>query len=260
LGILPSIERLFHITTGMTLAELRDPRRSLLRQLQQRAPGTWEHSMQVATIAEAAAESIGADGLLCYVGGLYHDIGKMHKPQYFVENQSNGENLHDSLSPAMSLLVIVNHVKDGMELAREYNVPRAITQFIESHHGTTVVEYFYHQAVKQAEDDRDIPDEDTFRYSGPRPRTREAAILMVSDAVESAVRSMDSPSPAQIEGLVHDLARKRLLDGQFNECPLTLSELSTVQEAIVKRVAASRHGRIAYPDAAADPTATEGIA
>ena len=122
----------------------------------------------------------------------------------------------------MSLLVIVNHVKDGMELAREYNVPRAIKHFIESHHGTTVVEYFYHQAVKQAEDDRDAPDEETFRYGGPRPRTREAAILMVSDAVESAVRSMDNPSPAQIEGLVHDLARKRLLDGQFNECPLDI--------------------------------------
>ena len=216
--------------------------------------------MQVATIAEAAAESIGADGLLCYVGGLYHDIGKMHKPQYFIENQSNGENLHDSLSPAMSLLVIVNHVKDGMELAREYNVPRAIKHFIESHHGTTVVEYFYHQAVKQAEDDRDIPDEETFRYGGPRPRTREAAILMVSDAVESAVRSMDNPSPAQIEGLVHDLARKRLLDGQFNECPLTLRELRTVQEAIVKRVAASRHVRIAYPEGEGDPAATQGLA
>jgi len=260
LGILPSIERLFRITTGMTLAELRDPRRPLLRQLQQRAPGTWEHSMQVATIAEAAAEAIGADGLLCYVGGLYHDIGKMHKPQYFIENQSNGENLHDSLSPAMSLLVIVNHVKDGMELAREYNVPRAIKHFIESHHGTTVVEYFYHQAVKQAEDDRDAPDEETFRYGGPRPRTREAAILMVSDAVESAVRSMDNPSPAQIEGLVHDLARKRLLDGQFSECPLTLNELGTVQDAIVKRVAASRHVRIAYPEVEGDPAATQGLA
>jgi hypothetical protein len=248
LGILPSIERLFHITTGMTLAELRDPRRSLLRQLQQLAPGTWEHSMQVASIAEAAAEAIGADGLLCYVGGLYHDIGKMHKPQYFVENQSGGENLHDTLSPAMSLLVIVNHVKDGMELADEYNLPRKLSHFIESHHGTTVVEYFYHQAVKQAEDDRDIPDEDTFRYPGPRPQTREAAILMVSDAVESAVRSMENPGGSQIEGLVRDLVKKRLLDGQFSECPLTMNELRIVQEVIVKRMAASRHARIAYPD------------
>jgi putative nucleotidyltransferase with HDIG domain len=248
LGILPSIERLFHITTGMTLAELRDPRRPLLRQLQQRAPGTWEHSMQVASIGEAAAEAIGADGLLTYVGGLYHDIGKMHKPQYFVENQIAGENLHDALSPAMSLLVIVNHVKDGMELAREYNLPRQIAHFIEAHHGTTLVEYFYHQALQQTEDDRDAPDEDTFRYPGPRPQTREVAILMLSDAVESAVRSMDNPGGAQIEGLVHDLARKRLLDGQFSECPLTLNELRLVQDAIVKRVAASRHGRIAYPD------------
>lgn len=204
--------------------------------------------MQVASIGEAAAEAIGADGLLTYVGGLYHDIGKMHKPQYFVENQIAGENLHDALSPAMSLLVIVNHVKDGMELAREYNLPRQIAHFIEAHHGTTLVEYFYHQALQQTEDDRDAPDEDTFRYPGPRPQTREVAILMLSDAVESAVRSMDNPGGAQIEGLVHDLARKRLLDGQFSECPLTLNELRLVQDAIVKRVAASRHGRIAYPD------------
>ncbi|MCH2139128.1 MAG: HDIG domain-containing protein [Phycisphaerales bacterium] len=248
LGILPSIERLFHITTGMTLAELRDPRRPLLRQLQQRAPGTWEHSMQVASIAEAAAEAIGADGLLTYVGGLYHDIGKMHKPQYFVENQSGGENPHDTLSPTMSLLVIVNHVKDGMELADEYALPRQITHFIEAHHGTTLVEYFYHQALQHSEDDRDAPDEDTFRYPGPKPRTREAAILMIADAVESAVRAMDNPGGAQIEGLVHDIARKRLLDGQLSNCPLTLDELRIVQETIIKRVAASRHARIAYPD------------
>ncbi len=249
LGILPSIERLFHITTGMTLAELRDPRRPLLRELQQRAPGTYDHSLQVASIAEAAAESIGADGLLVYVGGLYHDIGKMHKPQYFVENQQGGENRHDNLSPAMSLLVIIGHVKDGIELAREYRVPRAIIHFIESHHGTTLVEYFFHAAKQRAEEagDKESPQEVEFRYPGPKPNTREAAILMLSDCVESATRAMADPTPGQIEGLVHDLAQKRLLDGQFDQCPMTLAELSKVKEAILARVGAIHHGRIAYP-------------
>ena len=250
LGILPSIERVFHITTGMTLAELRDPRRPLLRELQQRAPGTYDHSMQVASIAEAAAESIGADGLLVYVGGLYHDIGKMHKPQYFVENQQGGENRHDNLSPAMSLLVIIGHVKDGIELAREYRVPRTIVHFIESHHGTTLVEYFYRVAKQRAEEagDKESVEEVGFRYPGPRPQTKEAAILMLSDCVESATRAMNEPTPAQIEGLVDELAKKRLLDGQFDQCPLTLAELSKVKEAILARVGAIHHGRIAYPE------------
>ncbi|MCP4758271.1 MAG: HDIG domain-containing protein [Planctomycetes bacterium] len=249
LGILPSIERVFHITTGMTLAELRDPRRPLLRELQQRAPGTYDHSLQVASIAEAAAEAIGGDGLLVYVGGLYHDIGKMHKPQYFVENQKGGENRHDNLSPAMSLLVIIGHVKDGIELAREYRVPRAIIHFIESHHGTTLVEYFFHAAKQRAEEagDKESPQEVEFRYPGPKPNTKEAAILMLSDCVESATRAMVDPTPGQIEGLVHDLARKRLLDGQFDQCPMTLAELSKVKEAILARVGAIHHGRIAYP-------------
>ena len=260
LGILPSIERVFHITTGMTLAELRDPRRPLLRELQQRAPGTYDHSLQVASIAEAAAEAIGADGLLVYVGGLYHDIGKMHKPQYFVENQQGGVNRHDSLSPAMSLLVIIGHVKDGIELAREYRVPRSIIHFIESHHGTTLVEYFYHAARQRAEEagDKETPQEVEFRYPGPKPLTRESAVLMLSDCIESATRAMNDPTPAQIEGLVHDLAKKRLLDGQFDQCPLTLSELAKAKEAILTRVCAIHHGRIAYPedDASSDDAGT----
>ena len=260
LGILPSIERVFHITTGMTLAELRDPRRPLLRELQQRAPGTYDHSLQVASIAEAAAEAIGADGLLVYVGGLYHDIGKMHKPMYFVENQQGGENRHDSLSPAMSLLVIIGHVKDGIELAREHRVPRAIIHFIESHHGTTLVEYFYHAARQKAEEsgDKESPQEVEFRYPGPKPHTREAAVLMLSDCVESATRAMNDPTPRQIEGLVHDLARKRLLDGQFDDCPLTLAELSKAKEAILARVCAIHHGRIAYPEEPVDEAPVPG--
>ncbi len=248
LGILPSIERLFDITTGMTLAELRDPKQPLLRQLQQKAPGTYNHSLQVANIAEAATDAIGGDGLLVYVGALYHDIGKMNKPEYFVENQTDGYNKHSKLRPTMSQLVIVGHVKDGIELAREYNLPRSLLHFIESHHGTTLVEYFYHAAKTQAEsEDKESVEEVSFRYPGPKPQTREAAILMLADAVESATRALTEPNPGRIEGLVHQLSHKRLMDGQFSNCDLTFRELNLIEDAMISRLCAIHHGRISYP-------------
>jgi len=249
LFILPVVERAFDITTGMTLTELRDPKQPLLRLLQQRAPGTYNHSLNVATIAEAAADAIGADGLHLYVGALYHDVGKLNKPGYFVENQSKGQNKHNKLSPAMSVLVIVGHVKDGIELAREYDIPRSLMHYIESHHGTTLVEYFYDQAKKQADADDQIerPSEVEYRYPGPRPRSREAAILMLCDAVESATRAMSEPTPARIRQLVHDMATKRLMDGQFDESNLTLRELNLIEAALVKSLCSVYHGRIAYP-------------
>jgi putative nucleotidyltransferase with HDIG domain len=249
LGILPSIERLFDITTGMTLAELRDPKRPLLRQLQLRAPGTYNHSLQVANISEAAAEAIGADSLLVYVGALYHDVGKINKPEYFVENQSGGQNKHQKLSPAMSLLVIIGHVKNGIELAREYGVPRQIQHFIESHHGTTLVEYFYHAAKAKSEitDAGPSVQEVEYRYPGPKPQTKEAAILMLADAVESATRAMAEPNPSRIETLVRKLSAKRLEDGQFDQCDLTFRELALIEDAIINRVMAIYHSRISYP-------------
>lgn len=246
MGLLPSIERLFGTVTGLTLSELRDPKQPLLRELQQRAPGTWNHSLQIANIAETAAESIGADGLLVYVGALYHDIGKMNKPEYFVENQM-GVNRHDRLSPAMSLLVIVGHVKDGLELAVEYSLPRQVRQFIESHHGTTLVEYFFHAAQRRAGADADEVNEADFRYPGPKPQTKEAAVLMLSDAVESASRALSEPTPARIEQLVRDLSHKRLVDGQFDESTLTFRELRTVEDSVIKSLNAIYHGRISYP-------------
>ncbi|MFO0873932.1 MAG: HDIG domain-containing protein [Phycisphaerales bacterium] len=257
LGVLPTLERLCDITTGLTLAELRDPKQALLRQLQQRAPGTYNHSLQIANIAEAAAEAIGADGLLVYVGALYHDIGKMNKPEYFVENQGSGPNKHEKLSPAMSLLVIVGHVKDGVELAREYKLPRRIRHFIESHHGTTLVEWFFHAARTRAEaagSGEESVEEIAYRYPGPKPQTREAAILMIADAVESASRAMTEPTPGRIEALVRKLSRKRLDDGQFDECDLTLRELTKIEDSITKSVCAIYHGRIAYPGAATPKT------
>ena len=244
LGLLPAIERASGHATGLSLIELRDPRQPLLRELQRAAPGTWNHSLQVANIAEAAAESVGADGLLAYVGALYHDIGKMNKPEYFVENQS-GINRHERLSPAMSLLVIVGHVKDGMELAAEYALPTQVRHFIESHHGTTLMEYFFHAAQRRAGEDG--INEADFRYPGPKPRTREAAVMMLCDCVESACRTLSEPTPARIEQLVRDLSHRRLVDGQFDDSPLTLRELRTVEDSIIKSLNAIYHGRISYP-------------
>lgn len=255
LFILPSMERMFSITTGLTLIELRDPKQPLLRQLQQRAPGTYNHSLTLAALGEAAAEAVGADGLLTYVGALYHDIGKMNKPDYFVENQQPGFNRHDKLSPAMSLLVIVGHVKDGLELAREFNLPRPLWHFIESHHGTTLVEYFFHRARRKADlfskanggEDEEGPSEMEYRYPGPKPRSKEAAIIMICDAVESAARAMADPTPSRIDALVRAIATKRLMDGQFEECDLTLRELNLIVEAVSRTLASIHHGRIAYP-------------
>ncbi|MBX3382785.1 MAG: HDIG domain-containing protein [Phycisphaeraceae bacterium] len=257
LFLLPLLERAFNITTGLTLMELRDPKQPLLRELQQRAPGTYNHSLSVASIAESAAQAIGADSLLTYVGALYHDVGKMNKPEYFVENQHPGANKHDKLNPAMSLLIIVGHVKDGMELAREFGLPRSLQHFIEAHHGTTLVEFFYHRARQMAahqgarpEQEADtvyLPDEFEYRYPGPRPRTKECAILMVADAVESAARSLDDPNPGSIEKLVRAIAHKRLMDGQFDDCELTLRELNLIVEAITRTVSSMYHGRISYP-------------
>lgn len=252
LAVLPIIERWFGITTGMTLIELRDPKQPLLRELQQRAPGTYNHSLNVASIAEAAADSIKADSLLTYVGALYHDVGKMNKPDYFVENQMGATSRHEKLSPAMSLLVIVGHVKDGLALAEEYALPRTLRHFVEAHHGTTLVEFFYNRARKQAEGstEADIPEETEYRYPGPKPRTKEVAILMLADAVESATRTMPEPTPSRIEALVRAMASKRLMDGQFDECELTLRELNTIVESISRSVAAIYHGRVVYQSTA----------
>lgn len=250
LAVLPSIERLFNITTAMTLLELCDASKPLLRRLSQEAPGTFNHSLTVGIMAEAAGNAIGANGLLCRVGAYYHDVGKLSKPQYFIENQAAGHpNRHDKLSPAMSLLIIVGHVKDGIELAREYNLPWVVHQFIAQHHGTTLVEYFFHAARKRAELDEDSAhvSDTEFRYPGPKPQTREAAIIMICDGCESAVRAIDEPTAGRIESAVHNMIMKRLMDGQFAECDLTLRDLGVIEETLVRTLAAIHHGRVAYP-------------
>lgn len=249
-GLLPFVERLFDVQTDISLLELGDARHPLLQELVRRAPGTYNHSINVASIGEAAAEAIGANALLVRVGAYFHDIGKMLKPQYFVENQGQEANRHHSLVPAMSTLVIIAHVKDGANLARQHHLPQSIIDFIEQHHGTTLVEYFYRQATKQLEVDPDGTeiDESHFRYPGPKPRSRETAVLMLADAVESASRTLVDPTPSRIESLVHEIALKRLLDDQFSECGLTLQELHLVEQSLVKSLAAVYHGRVKYPD------------
>jgi hypothetical protein len=247
-GILPAIERVFGLATGMTLLEWCDANKKLLRMMAAEAPGTFNHSMLVANLAEAAAEAIGANGLLARAGAYYHDIGKINKPEYFVENQVAGISRHDRLSPAMSLLIIVGHVKDGIEMAREYGLPKPLRPFIAEHHGTTLVEYFYHAATKQRKLDDPAVAETAFRYPGPKPQSRETAIVMLCDGVEGAVRAMTEPTPNRIEGVVSDIVRRRLVDDQLGECDLTFRELSEIETTLVSRLCSIYHARIAYPE------------
>jgi putative nucleotidyltransferase with HDIG domain len=248
-GALPVVERCFSVITDISLLVLADGSHPLLQELLCRAPGTYTHSMTVATLSEQAAEAIGANPLLARVGSSFHDIGKMLKPQYFVENQA-GENRHDVLEPALSTLVIMGHVKDGVALAEEYGLPRPIVDFIQQHHGTTLVEYFYREALRQQESQGNDTGllEPSFRYPGPKPQNRENGIVMLADAVESSSRALSDPTPSSLRKQVHDLLMKRLLDGQFEESGLTLTELHRIEESLCKGLAALYHGRIKYPE------------
>lgn len=258
-SLLPLIERIFRIATSMTLLDYSDANQTLLKKLAMEAPGTFSHSLLIGSLAEAAAEAVGCNGLLCRVGAYYHDIGKINKPKYFTENEMGSANKHKELSPAMSQLIIVGHVKDGMEMAKEFGLPAVLHQFIESHHGTTLVEPFYHEARRKYEESgpggtsrkfiEAPPSESEFRYAGPRPRSRETAIVMLADAVEGATRSLSDVTLAKVEAVVHNIAMKRLEDGQFDECDLTLRELSQIEASMSKSLAAHYHGRIAYPTA-----------
>ncbi|MFM8577947.1 MAG: HD family phosphohydrolase [Planctomycetaceae bacterium] len=213
-GLLPFVERFFGVLTDLSLLEIGDIAHPLLQELVRRAPGTYNHSINVASLAESAAEAIGARGLLVRVGAYFHDVGKMLKPAYFIENQGQQANRHESLVPAMSTLIIVAHVKEGAELARQYRLPQPIIDLILEHHGTTLVEYFYKRATARSESDPNASgvDEHAYRYPGPKPATRESAVMMLADAAESASRALTEPTPARIAGLGHDLMHKRLLD------------------------------------------------
>lgn len=251
-GSLPFVEKVFGVVTDMTLLELSDPSHPLLQDLVRLAPGTYNHSVAVASIAETAAEKIGGNGLLVRVGAYFHDIGKMLKPQYFIENMQEGAvSRHAQLNPAMSTLIIIGHVKDGVDLADQFGLPTPIIDLIEQHHGTTLVEYFFREATRIAEctpDHRTDAEESSFRYPGPKPQTKEAGVLMIVDACESACRTLTEPTPKRIESLVSNIVMRRLLDDQFDECELKMSDIRIIQDSVIKSLIAVYHGRIRYPE------------
>jgi putative nucleotidyltransferase with HDIG domain len=251
-ALLPFLERLFDFQTDISLLELTDANHPLLKELVQRAPGTYNHSINVASMSESAADAIGANGLLCRVAAYFHDVGKLRKPEYFIENQDSGVNKHDDLVPTMSTLVIIAHVKDGAEIARKHRLPKRVIDLIEQHHGTTLVEYFYRRAAEQAEceaaENAAPLDEADFRYPGPRPQTPEAAVMMLADAVESASRTLREPTPSRIENLVESIASKKFDDGQFDECAITIEQLRSIQDSLTKSLNAMYHARVKYPE------------
>lgn len=248
IGLLPILEALFHVMTDMTLMEYMDPNHELLRRLSLEAPGTYQHCLVVGNIAEAAARAIGANGLFCRVSTLYHDIGKLFNPHYFTENQLGGFNIHQLLTPVESTHVIIAHVTEGETLARKYHLPQSFIDIIREHHGTTMVYYFYCKQVEQMGGDATKVNEKLFRYPGPRPRSKESAIIMIADTVEAASRSMEEVTEEEIFEMVDKLVAEKAKDGQFDECQLTFEELGQVKRAIVKALMVTRHLRIKYPE------------
>ncbi len=245
-GVMVILEYLFDVTTDATLLELSDLNRPLLHELALRAPGTYYHSILVGTLSEAAAEAIGANSLLARVGAYYHDIGKIEKPEYFVENQKGGKNPHEKLAPSMSCLVITNHVKRGLEIAESNGIPKVLRDFIPQHHGTNLVAYFYKKAQELSEDE-DMQ-ESTFRYPGPKPQTKETGILMLADAVEATVRAYREPSVSRIRHIVSGIVAERFTTGELDECPLTLRDLNKIKASFERTLTGIYHGRIHYPD------------
>ena len=245
IGLLPLFESVFQVTTSLTLLELADPSNPLLRRLMQEAPGTYHHSLFVANLAENAALAIGADGLMVRTASYYHDIGKLKRPAFFSENQFSGENPHQKITPMLSTLIITAHVKDGIALAKEHKLPESIIDCIAQHHGSTTVSYFYAKAL---EEDDSLKEED-FRYHQRKPQTREAAIIMMADTVEAAVRSKaDKLTPGQIEGFIRQLIQSKEADGQFEECDLTFKDLTIIGDEFTRMLTGVYHERIEYPD------------
>jgi len=211
------------------------------------APGTYHHSLVVSNLAEAAADAIGADSLLTRVGAYYHDIGKMPKSEYFTENQLAGGNKHDAIEPSMSRLVLLNHVKEGIDLAKKNKLNQAIIDFIPQHHGTSLMHYFYQRAVEEAEEG-EVVDQTDYRYPGPKPKTRETAITLLADSVEGATRSLDEPNPQNIEETVKKVINNKFIDVQLDECPLTLNEIDKITLTFIRILSAMYHGRVKYPE------------
>jgi putative nucleotidyltransferase with HDIG domain len=243
LFLLPVVEPVVGVSSDLTLLELSDLNHPLLKRMALEAQGTYHHSQVVSQLAEHAARAIEANALLTRVGALFHDIGKLQKTSYFVENQSSGVNKHDDLSPNMSALVVADHVKHGIELGRKWRLPQAVIDFIPEHHGTSVMEYFYHKALESGESVK----VDDFRYPGPKPQNRETGILMLADAVEAATRSLAKPTPGRIKEVTKRIIDKRLLSGELDESNLTISDLAKIRQAFIPLLTGIHHARIAYP-------------
>jgi len=255
-GLLPVAEFIGGYVTPMKLLELASLDRALLRELSLHAPGTWNHSIMMGQLAEAAAESVGANPLLARVGAYYHDIGKTRKPLYFVENQVGKENRHDKLTPSMSALIIRSHVKDGLEMAKAVRLPQALMDFIAQHHGTALIEFFYEKAQKEAESGETI-DENLFRYPGPKPQTKESGILMLADQVEAVSRTLVDPSPAKIQGMVQKIINRVFASGQLDESELTLKDLHFIARGFTRVLTGISHRRVEYPEPAAERSSTD---
>jgi cyclic-di-AMP phosphodiesterase PgpH len=247
-GVLPVLEHVFSVTTHFRLLDISNPGEPLLQRLLREAPGTYQHSIMVANLAEAAAQAIGANALRCKVGAYYHDIGKMKRPRFFVENQMGGENPHEKLTPTLSTMIIHSHVKDGLELARQHRLPDVIVDFIAQHHGTSLVSYFYHQACSR--NDGQAVFEDDFRYPGPKPQSRETGIVLICDGIEAAARCLSNPTPEKITELVNKMIRHHLDDGQLDECDLSLKDLRLIRESLIRSLQGIYHNRLEYPEPA----------
>ncbi len=247
IGILPVFEYLFKIVTNISLLELADFNHPLLQRLTLEAPGTYHHSLLVGNLSDAACQAVGANALLARIGAYYHDIGKLSKPEYFSENQNMQLNKHDVLSPTMSKLVIMNHVKEGVDLAKKYKFNKRLVEFIQGHHGNSLVFYFYRRALENPEKNHEV-EEEGFRYPGPKPKTKEVAIVLLADSVEAATRTLKDPNPANIEEMVHKVINNKFIDGQIDECDLTLKELEKIAAVFIRILSGIYHNRITYPE------------
>jgi putative nucleotidyltransferase with HDIG domain len=247
LGALPLFEYLFNTVTNISLLELADFNHPLLQRMTLEAPGTYHHSLLVGNLSESACRAIGANALLARIGAYYHDIGKLSKPDYFSENQDEKTSRHSSLSPHMSKIIIMNHVKEGVELARKYKLNSALIDFIQQHHGNSLVYYFYRRALELLEEDQQVKEEG-FRYPGPKPDTKETAIVLLADSVEAATRALKDPEPNKIEEVVHKIINNKFIDGQLDECELALKDLEKISTVFIRILSGIYHSRVSYSE------------
>lgn len=247
IGILPIFEYLFKTVTNVSLLELADFHNPLLQRMVMEAPGTYHHSLIVGNLSDAACKAVGANALLARIGAYYHDIGKLAKPEYFSENQSAFTSKHEALTPTMSKLIIMNHVKEGVELAKKYKFTPSVIDFIEQHHGNSLVYYFYRRALENTENVEKVGEEE-FRYPGPKPNSKETAIVLLADSVEAATRALKEADPAKIEELVHKIINNKFIDGQLDECDLKLKDLEKISSVFIRILSGIYHGRVNYPE------------